>query len=104
MTISRFGPSTLHQRDPRSALFDSYTGDRNRTTSASPARTGNGYGYAGAGSGVGVGVGAGGGGGMGQVNGGFRAATPNSRYALHYSSISKGVAEVEETRRREGNM
>jgi len=79
MVISRFGPSTLHQRDPRSALFDSYTGDRNRTNSASPAgRAGSGYGYVGAGSGSGVGVGSGGTG-MGQVNGGFRAATPNSR-------------------------
>ncbi|KAL6720300.1 protein transport protein bet1 [Lecanora helva] len=76
MVVSRFGPSQLHQRDPRSALFDSYTGDRNRTNSASPARAGAGaYGYVGAGSGVGVA----GGGGMGQVNGGFRAATPNSR-------------------------
>ena len=77
MTFSRFGTSALHQRDPRSALFDAYTGDRNRTHSASPARTaglGGGYGgYAGAG--------AGGGNGMSQVNGGggFRSATPNSR-------------------------
>ncbi|CAF9922969.1 MAG: protein transport protein bet1 [Alectoria fallacina] len=72
MTVSsRFGPSTLHQRDPRSALFDSYTGDRNRTASASPG----GYGYAGS-SGSGMGAG---GGGMGQVNGAFRSATPNSR-------------------------
>ncbi len=77
MAIGRFGTSTLHQRDPRSALFDSYTGDRNHTNSASPARTGSRYGYTGAGSGVGVGAD----GGMGQDNGGFRAATPNSRYA-----------------------
>ncbi|KAL2054478.1 hypothetical protein ABVK25_005226 [Lepraria finkii] len=70
---SRFSTSTLHQRDPRSALFDSYTGDRNRTGSNSPARGGSGYGYA-AGSGLGVGDS-----GIGQVNGGFRAATPNSR-------------------------
>ena len=78
MVVSRFGPSTLHQRDPRSALFDSYVGDRNRTASASPARAGSGYGYTGA---AGSGVGVAGGAGMGQVNGGFRAATPNSRYA-----------------------
>ncbi|CAD6582228.1 MAG: protein transport protein bet1 [Alectoria sarmentosa] len=72
MTVSsRFGASTLHQRDPRSTLFDSYTGDRNRTASASPG----GYGYAGS-SGSGMGAG---GGGMGQVNGTFRSATPNSR-------------------------
>lgn len=73
MTVSsRFGTSTLHQRDARSALFDSYTGDRNRAASASPG----GYGYAGSSS---SGMGAGGSG-MGQVNGGFRSATPNSRY------------------------
>ncbi|KAK0508246.1 hypothetical protein JMJ35_009330 [Cladonia borealis] len=68
MTVhtSRFTPSTLHNRDPRSTLFDAYTGDRNtnRNTSASPS----GYGYT-----------AGGSGGMAQVNGGFRSATPNSR-------------------------
>ena len=75
MGISRFGTSTLHQRDPRSALFDSYTGDRNRTNSASPS---GGYGYTG-GSGTGVGST---GGGMGQANGNgaFRSATPNTRY------------------------
>ncbi|KAI9800419.1 MAG: protein transport protein bet1 [Piccolia ochrophora] len=37
---SRFGHSNLHNRDPRSALFDSYTGDKARTGSASPARGG----------------------------------------------------------------
>ena len=80
MTVtSRFGPSTLHQRDPRSALFDSYTGDRDRSrgASASPATTGGYNGYAGSktsGSGGGIGSG-----GMGQVNGGFRSATPNER-------------------------
>lgn len=78
---SRFGPSTLHQRDPRSALFDSYTGDRNRAASASPG----GYGYAGAsGSGSGSGVGEGVGTGMGMVNGGFRSATPNERYVCWF--------------------
>lgn len=83
---SRFGPSTLHQRDPRSALFDSYTGDRsssgNRAASASPAASGGYTGYAGSTSSSGVGAPGGGGSGMmmGQVNGGFRSATPNSRY------------------------
>ena len=70
---SRFGTSTLHQRDARSALFESYTGDRNRNHSTSPAAVPggvSGYGYQG-----GVGTGQQGGG------GGFRAATPNSRYA-----------------------
>ena len=72
---SRFGPSTLHQRDPRSALFDSYTGDRERGRggSASPATTG---GYNGYGGSMTSGTGAGG---LGQVNGGFRSATPNER-------------------------
>ena len=90
MAISRFGPSALHQRDPRSALFDSYTGDRNRTHSASPARTGSGYGYpGGGGSGSGIGVS---GSGMAQVNGGFRVATPNSRYVreMQYGKVLYG--------------
>lgn len=90
MAISRFGTSTLHQRDPRSALFDSYSGDPNRTHSSSPARTGGGGGYGGyPGGGAGIGLGKGQiGGGMGQVNGGigggsgrFRSVTPNWRYA-----------------------
>lgn len=89
MTVftSRFGPSTLHQRDPRSALFDSYTGDRNssnRAASASPAAGGY-TGYAGSTSSSGVGAPGGGSGMMmGQVNGGFRSATPNSRYVYMY--------------------
>ncbi|KAL9632311.1 MAG: hypothetical protein Q9164_005393 [Protoblastenia rupestris] len=71
MASSRFGTSTLHQRDPRSALFDGYTGDKGRNKSVSPAArpgTGGGYGYQG-----GIGTGQQGGG------GGFRPATPNSR-------------------------
>lgn len=93
MTISsRFGTSTLHQRDPRSALFDSYTGDRNRTDSASSAgRSGSGYGYAGSGSGMSGGAGGEAGGSIGQVNGGFRAATPNSRYVLLLGRYCTGV-------------
>ncbi|KAL9120002.1 MAG: hypothetical protein Q9187_003443 [Circinaria calcarea] len=64
---SRFGPSALHQRDPRSALFENYTGDRNsRPNSQSPARLTGGYGYNGAS-------------GSGGVNGGFRPATPNRK-------------------------
>ncbi|KJZ75599.1 hypothetical protein HIM_05062 [Hirsutella minnesotensis 3608] len=44
----RFGASSLHQRDSRSALFAGYTGDpttTRRTTTASPG-LGYGYGYA----------------------------------------------------------
>ncbi|KAL8963964.1 MAG: hypothetical protein Q9197_007043, partial [Variospora fuerteventurae] len=70
----RFGASSLHQRDPRSALFENYTGDRNRNQNHSPAPSGPnggyGYGYTGAT-------------GSGAMNGGagagFRPATPNSK-------------------------
>lgn len=45
----RFGASSLHQRDSRSALFEGYTGDASsqRPVSASPSR---GYGYGGYGA------------------------------------------------------
>ncbi|MCJ1481494.1 protein transport protein bet1 [Schaereria dolodes] len=76
MASSRFGPSALHQRDPRSALFENYTGDKNRTGSQSPGRVGGGYGYTGAS-------------GSGGVNGGFRPATPNSRGQYSDSVISE---------------
>ncbi|KAK7427559.1 protein transport protein bet1 [Neonectria magnoliae] len=64
----RFGASSLHQRDSRSALFDGYTGDgARRPVSASPSR---GYGYGGYSS-------------PANANGGgpdkFRPATPNRR-------------------------
>ncbi|CAF9933516.1 MAG: protein transport protein bet1 [Heterodermia speciosa] len=82
MASSRFGSSSLHQRDARSTLFDSY--DRNRPSSHSPAGR-QGYSYnAGGGSnsypgsssngGLNANGNAPGGGG-----GGFRPATPNSR-------------------------
>ncbi|KAL8658810.1 MAG: hypothetical protein Q9202_007413 [Teloschistes flavicans] len=73
MASSRFGQSSLHQRDPRSTLFDGYTGDRNKNASQSPvagSRGGYGYGYTGA-----MGSGAQ----NGSAGGGFRPATPNSR-------------------------
>ena len=78
LTTPRFSTSSLHQRDPRSALFENYTGDRNRTASSSPNP---GYGFTGgAGASANAYPGASGSGGMnGGVNGGFRAATPNSR-------------------------
>ncbi|MCJ1302234.1 protein transport protein bet1 [Hypocenomyce scalaris] len=68
MASSRFGPSSLHQRDPRSALFENYTGDRNRTTSQPPG----GYGYSGASTSGGLN-------GSANANAGFRPATPNRR-------------------------
>ncbi|KAL9601664.1 MAG: hypothetical protein Q9219_002384 [cf. Caloplaca sp. 3 TL-2023] len=75
MASSRFGTSTLHQRDPRSALFENYTGDRNRNHSHSPATNtrngGYGYGFSGA-TGSGAMNGNAGG-------GGFRPATPNAK-------------------------
>lgn len=71
---SRFGPSSLHQRDPRSALFEGYDGGgaaRSKTGNASPRNDG-GYGYSG-------------GGGPGTFGGerqAYRPATPNSRYGF----------------------
>lgn len=76
---SRFGASSLHQRDPRSALFENYNGgasDR-KAGSASPSRPSSyagGYGYSGASNGS-----AGLGGGLGAGAPGYRPATPNSR-------------------------
>jgi len=71
---SRFGASSLHQRDPRSALFEGYSGgaeDRVRNASSSPSRPGygGGYGYSGAANGGGLGV----------ASPTYRPATPNSR-------------------------
>ena len=71
---SRFGSSQLHQRDPRSALFENYNGgDNKRTQSASPRPGGynGGYGYTG---------GRDGNGGLGAEKPSYRPATPNSRY------------------------
>ncbi|TGO19998.1 hypothetical protein BTUL_0001g00040 [Botrytis tulipae] len=80
---NRFGASSLHQRDPRSALFENYNaGASSRNASSSPAPRG--YGYNG-GGGVGGYLGGGGytgGGGYGEREDsaqGFRSATPNSR-------------------------
>ncbi|KAI0518430.1 hypothetical protein F5B22DRAFT_599191 [Xylaria bambusicola] len=71
---SRFGHSTLHQRDPRSALFEGYSGAnsprRQASASPSPAALG-GYGYN---SGAGASAQH-----LGVENRGFRPATPNSR-------------------------
>ncbi|KAJ8061596.1 hypothetical protein OCU04_009403 [Sclerotinia nivalis] len=91
---NRFGASSLHQRDPRSALFENYNGgagsrDGNRHGSASSSPAPRGYGYTGGGVGGYSGGGYDGGGyersGYGEREdrtgsaGGFRSATPNSR-------------------------
>ncbi|CAD6451792.1 a6059a3b-156b-47d8-bf9a-f564656003a4 [Sclerotinia trifoliorum] len=85
---NRFGASSLHQRDPRSALFENYNGgaglrDGNRNGSANSSPAPRGYGY----TGGGVGGYSGGGydAGYGEREdrtgsaAGFRSATPNSR-------------------------
>ena len=84
----RFGNSTLHQRDSRSALFEGYSGGSGsgsgsgsgggdatrRQYSASPAG-GYGYGYQGGSNGSSVG------GHLAVENKGYRPATPNRKYA-----------------------
>ncbi|KAH6717907.1 hypothetical protein DL95DRAFT_385233 [Leptodontidium sp. 2 PMI_412] len=83
MASSRFGPSSLHQRDPRSALFEGYNGggsangngNARSNGSASPNRyAGGGYGYSGGNAG-----GMNGAGGLGVESPGYRPATPNKR-------------------------
>lgn len=80
----RFGPSSLHQRDPRSALFEGYdsgAGDRTRNGSSSPSRLGYGgpYGYPGSGNGSAGLV-------LGSEKPAYRPATPNSRYVAMSST------------------
>ena len=78
-SINRIPHSSLHPRDPRasSSLFDSYGGERSRPPSKSPGGYG---GYQGVGNdghmngGVGPGAGAG--------AGGYRSATPNTKYVM----------------------
>ncbi|KAI5863427.1 hypothetical protein GGS23DRAFT_566944 [Durotheca rogersii] len=78
---SRFGHSTLHQRDSRSALFEGYNGGR---SSADPAKRqspapGNGYGY-GYPGGNGAATTAGHGTHLNvDSRGSYRPATPNSK-------------------------
>lgn len=74
----RFGASALHQRDPRSQLFEGYTGDNaRRPASNSPSNVGGGYGFGGYAQGnnnsngyLGV---------DGSKSAGFRPATPNRK-------------------------
>ncbi|RYC60978.1 hypothetical protein CHU98_g5232 [Xylaria longipes] len=70
---SRFGHSTLHQRDSRSALFEGYNGadSTRRQVSASPSPALGGYGYNSSGSS--------GSQHLSVENRGYRPATPNSR-------------------------
>ncbi|KAI9750795.1 MAG: hypothetical protein M4579_006296, partial [Chaenotheca gracillima] len=75
---SRFSSSHLHNRDPRSALFDGYAGDRNRGNSQSPAQSGIGSSGYTNGSIPGPGMG----------NNTFRPATPNSRGQYSDSVLS----------------
>ncbi|KAL1875345.1 hypothetical protein VTK73DRAFT_10079 [Phialemonium thermophilum] len=79
---SRFGNSHLHQRDPRSALFEGYTGsgsDARRPVSASPSSLGGyGYGYPYQASNNGS-AGSGPNGQLGVEGRGYRPATPNSK-------------------------
>ena len=72
-TATRFGASSLHQRDSRSQLFAGYTGDQTRRPSPGGSSVGGGYGYGhspspGAQQHLGV-----------ENNRGFRPATPNKR-------------------------
>ncbi|CAK7263274.1 protein transport protein bet1 [Sporothrix epigloea] len=84
MASSRFGGSNLHQRDPRSALFEGYVGpgaDANananqRNMNASPNRFGTPGSTAG---GYGYGYPGGNGNTLTPQNGGYRSATPNRR-------------------------
>ena len=76
--ISRNPYSSIHPRDPRSSssLFDNYPGADTRSrpaSSESPARPGYGYGGSGVGSPYMNG-------GAQAGSGGFRPATPNSKY------------------------
>lgn len=69
----RFGPSYLHQRDPRSALFAGYTGDQNRRSPGGTTPPSGGYGYPGTPNNGNLGVDG------GSSRGGFRPATPNKK-------------------------
>lgn len=80
MASSRFGTSALHQRDPRSALFEGYGGNssNSRQASVSPNRSG-GYGYGYPGGAGGGGTPAGGSNHLGVQGSSYRPATPNRK-------------------------
>jgi blocked-early-in-transport protein 1 len=86
-TTSRFGTSSLHQRDSRSVLFAGYTGDQSQrggggrpSPSPSPnAGVGGGYGYSGYGGYSPSMMGSNGYGDAGSPSHGYRSATPNRK-------------------------
>ncbi|TGJ86042.1 hypothetical protein E0Z10_g2690 [Xylaria hypoxylon] len=86
---SRFGHSTLHQRDSRSALFEGYNGadSTRRQVSDSPSPALGGYGYNGGGSSSSQH--------LGVENRGFRPATPNSSDAVLSELESQNDQHVE---------
>jgi len=95
---SRFGPSSLHQRDPRSALFEGYDSGgngRGRVASTSPSQVsfGGGYGYNSAGNGSAH---------LGVENAGYRPATPNSKG--QYSDATLNELESQNDGQVEGIM
>lgn len=80
---SRFGNSSLHQRDSRSVLFAGYTGDQTQRSRPSPspspnAGVGGGYGYSSYG-GYSPSNGNGYGGDAGTPSHAYRTATPNKK-------------------------
>ncbi|EPE08821.1 snare domain-containing protein [Ophiostoma piceae UAMH 11346] len=91
--FSRFGNSNLHQRDPRSALFEGYTGpgaeSSRRTMNASPSRFGNGTPGGSPNGGYGYGYPS------GQQSNGFRSATPNRNDAVLNELESQNDAHIE---------
>lgn len=111
----RFGPSSLHQRDPRSALFAGYTGSGSdpvrRNDSASPGRFGGAGAAGGAGGYGGYGYGYPGGAANGNSNGSrltpglsnsFRPATPNKKG--QYSDAVLNELESQNNEQIEGIM
>jgi hypothetical protein len=69
----RFGSSSLHQRDSRSALFEGYAPEQSRRpASGSPSTLGGGYGYGGYGAQPSSGS-------LGVESQAYRPATPNRR-------------------------
>ncbi|KAI8630886.1 hypothetical protein F5Y19DRAFT_474006 [Xylariaceae sp. FL1651] len=93
---SRFGNSTLHQRDSRSALFEGYNGGdstrRQVSSSPSPALGGYGYNSGGSSSSQHLSV----------ENKGYRPATPNSRG--QYSDAVLSELESQNDQQVEGIM
>jgi len=83
----RFGASSLHQRDPRSALFENYSGGSAGSREATPPR-GGGYGYQN--------------GNLSAPGSSYRPATPNSRG--QYSNAVLDELESQNDNQVEGIM